>query len=852
MSKLLLFVRYLFDAWTWRMAWRDSRRSRSRLLLFSASIILGIAALAAIGSFGQQMEEAVEEQAKTLLGADLMISSRKPFLETENRFFQSLGGVQAREISFSSMIFFPKSGGTRLVQVRALAGDFPFYGALETTPVTAATEFRTHSSALVERNLLAQFGATVGDSVKIGEVTMSIAGSLEKVPGETVAFATIAPRVYMPLVDLEKTKLLGRGSLVRYKIYFQFGSGIDMPKLVEKLRPDLEKFGLGFDTVEERKQDLGRAMTNLYHFLNLVGFVALLLGGVGIASAIHVHIKQKLGTVAILRCLGSAAAQAFAIYFVQGLALGLVGAVLGGLLGLILQVSLPVVIADFLPFKLSFSISWIALLRGMSVGVLICLLFALLPLLSVRRVSPLAAFRSSYESGPRKKDPLLWLCYGFIAAGIMAFGISQSRRWIFGVWFAIALWAAFGILAGAAKACTRLMKGKVPKFWPYVWRQGLANLYRPNNRTVLLVISLGLGTFLILTLALVQKNLVQQLFPAERTSQGNTVLFDIQSDQKEEILKLLRSQRLPILEQSPIVTMRLLSIKGRSIEVIKAEAKRSKPNWALQREYRSTYRDHLVDTEKLISGEWHRRVKDENAPVPISMEEGIAKRLNVTLGDEIVFDVQGLSVKTTVASLREVDWRRLHPNFFVVFPSGIIEEAPSVHVLLTRIESNEQSAIIQREVVRRFPNVSIVDLTLVLQTVDSILTKISFVIRFMALFTVGTGLLVLVGAVLTGRYQRIQEGILLRTLGASRKQILQILAVEYLFLGIFASFTGILLALAASWALAFFVFKVSFSLSLLPIALAFVSVSSLTILTGLLTSRGIYNRPPLEILRAEA
>jgi putative ABC transport system permease protein len=852
MSAFLSFLRSLFKPWPWRMAWRDSRTSRRRLLLFSTSIVLGVAALTAIGSFGQQMEEALEAQAKTLLGADLVLSTREAFSEQEDRFFQSLGGVQAREINLSSMIFFVKSGGTRLVQVRALGGGFPFYGSLETEPSIAAAGFRSGTGALVEEGLMNQFEAASGDSIRIGELEISIAGRLVKVPGETVAFAAIAPRVYIPLLELAKTKLVREGSLVRYKVYFKFSPEVNVPELVRRIRPELDKYRLSFDTVEERKKSLGRAMENLYHFLSLIGFVSLLLGGVGIASAIHIHVKQKLSTVAILRCLGSVAGQAFAIYFIQSIALGLFGAILGAGLGIVIQMAIPWVVADFLPFSMAVSISWSALGRGVLAGFVICSLFALLPLLAVRRVPPLAALRSSFESGQVvRRDPLLWFCYALLGAGIVAFSITQSRRWTFGLAFAAGIGVAFALLAGVAQAMIRVVKGRIPKTWPYVWRQGLANLYRPNNRTAALMLSLGLGIFLILTLHLVQTNLVSQLFQGEGRNQGNVVLFDIQPDQKDDVLGLLRSQNLPILNDAPIVTMRLLSIKGRSVDDLKRDPKKPVPRWTLNREYRSTYRGELAVTEKLLGGQWVGRVGAETSPVPVSLEDGIAKELRVELGDELVFDVQGVPITTVVASLREVDWKQLHPNFFVVFPLGSLEAAPAFHVLLTRVESSGKSARLQRDVVQRFPNISTVDLMLVLQTIDAILARISFVIRFMALFTVGTGLIVLASAVWTGRHQRIQESVLLRTLGASRVQMRQILTAEYFFLGVLASLTGIILALAASWGLAVFVFKVAFAVSIWPILLTSLAAVTLTVGIGLFASRGVSNHPPLEVLRSE-
>jgi len=376
-------------------------------------------------------------------------------------------------------------------------------------------------------------------------------------------------------------------------------------------------------------------------------------------------------------------------------------------------------------------------------------------------------------------------------------------------------------------------------------------LHRPNNRTLLLLLSLGLGTFLMVSLYLVQRNLLTNLISTGGKNQPNAVLFDIQTAQQEPVAALIQSLNLPVLDQMPLVSMRIGSIKGQAVKSNTSNREDRRGNWAFTREYRSTWSDHLRDGEKVIAGTFVPSVTNGTEIIPVSVEEGIAKELGVGLNDEIVFDVQGVPVKTRVASLRTVEWRRIQPNFFVVFPRGSLEDAPAMHVLVTRVNSSEESARMQREVVKAFPNVSIIDLLLVLRTVDSILSKISFVVRFMAMFTVLTGLLVLVGALVTGRYQRVRESVLLRTLGASRGQILKILVVEYFALGFLSALTGILLSIVAAWALSALVFKVAFAVAWVPLAIALLGVPAITVITGLLISRGILNHPPLAILRSE-
>ncbi len=835
----------LLTLWTWRMAWRDSRNSRRRLIVFSSSIVLGIGALVAIASFGKNLEAAIELQAKALLGADLVLGSRQVFGDAEKKIFAELGGQQAKEISFSSMIRFPATEGSRLIQVRALDGPFPFFGALETDPPSAAQEFRS-GGALVEDGVLIQYGAKVGDVVRIGDLTTKVVGSLKKVPGETVVFATIAPRVYLSLGEVERAKLIREGSLARYKTFFQFPSGTDVGALVTLRKPEFDQLRLSSDTVKQRQENLGRSMENLTNFLSLVGFIALLLGGVGVASAIHTHVKQKLASVAVLRCLGATNAQTFAIYLAQSMALGAIGASGGAALGVVVQVGLPRVLKDFLPFPVDFGIAWGAVLESMFAGFGICVLFALLPLLAVRSISPLVAIRSFVQPST-KGDFAQWGAIALLGIGIGGFLVRHTERLRDAAGFGVGLLVAFLTLAGAAKLLVFVTRKFIGPSLPYVWRQGLANLHRPGNRTLLLLTSLGLGTFLIVTLVLVQQTLLTQLVSSRQDNRANTVLFDIQTDQKEAVAALLKEQGLPVLDEAPVVTMRLQSIKGVDVEDQLSRKTNGIPNWVLRREFRSTFRDTLSESEKLTAGSWPQ--KATNDVIPVSLDVGIAKDLRVVMGDEIVWDVQGVPMTTRVAALREVDWRRVQPNFFVVFPPASLEAAPAFHIMTTRAESTEVSANLQRAIAQKFPTISTIDVTLILQTIDSVLGKVAFVIRFMALFTVLTGLLVLTGAILTGRFQRVQESVLLRTLGATRSQVRQILLVEYAALGALAGLTGVLLSVGGAWALSRFVFQVEFVLPVTIIVVALGTVSLLTMAIGWLGSRGVLDEPPLVILR---
>src|SRR6202521_5231883 len=387
----------MISSFTWKMAWRDSRSSRRRLLLFSISITLGIAALVGIGSFRHSLAQAIDDQARSLLGADLVVESTRKFRPEDEALLRSLGEPQAREVRFATMAVFPRSNATRLVAVRALGGDFPFFGGMETVPPAAARDFREGARAIVDESLLLQFRAQVGDPIKIGDSEFTVAGALRKIPGEASAAGSFAPRVYIPLQDLEPTNLIKPGSIAHYRAYVKFSDGTDIGQRIEILRAQIQRLGLEYDTVAKRKKDLGTALENLYRFLNLVGFVSLLLGAVGVASAIQAHLQQKTRTGAILRCLGMSSRGTVLVYLLQTAAMGLVGASTGAALGVAMQRIFPRILKTFLPLAIPTTIAWEPIIRGVLIGFAICILFALPSLLRFRRLSPLRVFRADVD-----------------------------------------------------------------------------------------------------------------------------------------------------------------------------------------------------------------------------------------------------------------------------------------------------------------------------------------------------------------------------------------------------------------------------------------------------------------------
>ncbi len=850
-------IKNLFNSWTWKMAWRDSRSQRKKLVLFLSSNILGVAALVSLQSFSKNVTSAINNQAKKLLGADLVVRSRSPFSQDLNDRLDHIPGDSSRELRFSTMAYFSNQNETRLVQIRAQEGAFPYYGKIETIPGTAVTSFHNGlPNAIVEEALLLQFDARVGDIIRLGDVNFRISGRLQKIPGETLMISELAPRVLIPMEFVAKTNLIKIGSRVFYRRSFRYQHEFEDTKLVNELEAISDQSGIRFDTIETRKKSLGKRLENLFHFLNIVVLTALLLGGIGIGSAMHVYIKRKIPTLAILRCIGATLSETYTMFLLQALVLGLTGGIVGSFLGIFIQQFLPYVFRDLLPIDIEVTISGVAILNGVILGVFITLIFSLIPLLYVRLVSPLFTLRAELEPDI-KRDPLRFAVYFIIAFSVVLFSLLTAHKWQYGLSIGAALIIAFLMLIALANLLMIVIRIVFPKSIPYIFQQGLKNLYRPHNQTLTLILSLGIGTFMIMTLYLSQIQILNQVKRSDEGNNPNIVLFDIQIDQLDSVKSMLETMNLPILQVVPMVTMRLGSVKGKPVEDIRLE-NRSKnddntvPDWVLNREYRSTYRDHLINSETLLDGKLIKAVSSDDGTIPITIEKDIAEDLDVTIGDELVFDVQGIPIKTNISGIRKIDWYKIQPNFFVVFPEGILEDAPQMIVVVTRVTSAALSAQLQRETVKRFANLSVIDMALVVNSIASIMDKVAYAVEFMAVFSIIIGFIVLISSINLSRYQRIRECVLLKILGASKRQIIGIMSIEYFLLGALAANAGIILSLIGSFLLAKFVFETNFSVNIQSVMIANVVVVGSTMIIGLMSSISTYKQPPLAVLRNEA
>ena len=858
------------------LAWRESRSTRRRLLLYMSSISLGVAALVAIDSYASNVTRSVREQSRALLGGDISLSPRGAFSPRADSLLDSLsaaGTTIARETTFGSMALTPRTGATRLAQVRAVTRGFPLYGTVTTQPEQAWDRLHAAKVAIVDPSLLLALGARVGDSLQLGYTTFSIAASLTSVPGDPGFASTFGPRVYISQAYVADTRLLTFGSRADYHAFVRLPAGQSPDTWLEPLGARLDSAGVRARTVEQRETSVVDSVDQLADFLGIVGLIALLLGGVGVASGVNAWVARKIDIVAVLRCVGATSRQVMLIYATQAALMGLLGAAVGAALGVAIQFALPGLIRDYLPVDVQTRVEPAAIGTGMLMGVWIALAFALRPLVAIRRISPLQAIRRTVDPQALKgrgRDWALVAVNMFIAATVIGIAATRSRSLVEVSSFSGGIAVVLGLLWLSAVALARGARRMLRAGWPYVVRQGVANLYRPANQTRAVVLSLGFGAFLVSTLYLVQANLLKQLELTQEASRGNLLFFDVQGDQGAGMDSILRTVTgVELLQRTPIVTMRVAAINGKAVErrslmregppggggppppgAAKGPSER-RGGWAARREYRSTYRDSATGSERIVAGKWFGQTpRTPGSPADeVSLELSIADDLGVTLGDVITWDVQGATVETRITSLREVNWARFETNFFAVFPTSTLVAAPQTFVVIAAAGTGPVVGEVQRAVVQRYPNVASIDLTLIRKTIGEISRRATLAIRFLTLFSLGMGVPVLFSAVAATRRERVREGVLLKTLGATRRQIGRILLSEYALLGMLGALSGIVLSMGGAWAIMKWVFERPFAPAI-PQALAIgAAMLLLAVAIGMLSGRDVFRETAMSALR---
>ncbi|HKX31309.1 MAG TPA: FtsX-like permease family protein [Blastocatellia bacterium] len=843
------------------LAFREMRSSWHRLLVFFICIAIGVGSIVCLRSLVQNIKFSVGRESRSLLTADVQVSSNNSWnAETRAAFeayYHSPLVADHTEVLETTTMLRPLNNAKaspKMVELKAVQGQFPFYGEMLLSGGTAYShELLKGRGILVKPSLLSTLNLKVGDRVRIGSTDFMIRGAIDREPGNALTSFGLAPRVMVDYDDAIAAGLSSTfGSRVRYRVLFKTREN-GMDPLLGALQNDLKAQRLVTVRSSRYSQDrLSESLTQVEDYLSLIGLVILVLGGIGISSVTRVFIQQKMKTIAILKCLGGKNPRVLGAYLTQVLALGLSGSLLGLVLAWAATVWVPRYLADQLPFNVEFGLTWQASLQGLGVGLLISLLFSIVPLLEIRQIKPILVLRSLTGVERPRFDWLKIVTGLLVAVGLLAVASWQGGSLKIGGIFLGSLAAMTIILHLAATVLMKFLGGLRHKP-SFVWRQGISSLYRPGNQTRIIVMAVGLGVFCIVGVRSLQLNLRSEFSLDLDAVRADLYMIDIQKDQRagvEEIVAGYTGSKPPLI---PTVRARISRIS-----TDEQVPHRSNPNGTpareqrgmFSREYVLTYRPYLEDYEKILDGKfWDPTPSSEPE---VSIEEMLHDELDLNVGDLITFDVQGPKITARVTSIRRVDWRNARTGFFIVFRPGVLEQAPAMYITAIKGPApGEPRAQMQRELVDRYPNVSVVDVLDIIEIARSIVQNISLAVSFVGGFIFLSGLLILIGSIAMTKFHRLYESAILKTLGAKRKLIVCTILVEYGVLGLLAGALGSSAAIGLSWIISKYILKISWQFTPAVNLTGALAALILVTVVGVLSSWDVMIRKPLGILRSE-
>jgi putative ABC transport system permease protein len=688
----------------------------------------------------------------------------------------------------------------------------------------------------------------VGDRISIGNAALTIRGVVDKEPDAPVGFS-LGPRVLLDAAALEATGLVQFGSRVRHRTLLRLPQGLAAREQREAIAREIADPAVRVTSFNEAQPGLRRFFTQMTTYLGLVGLVSLLVGGVGVASVVTTFVRRQRPTIAILKCLGAGSRLLVVSYLLQTQLVALAGSLAGLALGAAAQPVVVRALATALPIEVATRPDVGVLVRAFAMGMLTALLCALWPLLGVRAVRPSLLLRAEVEPVPGRAP---WLAALPVAAGLAALVLWQAGSWKLAGIFAGASTGALVVLAILARAMATLVRGRSRVGW-LAWRQGLANLARPGGQTAGVIVALGVGVMLLVSIALLESSLGRQIDHEQRREAPSFFFVDIQPDQRDAFVRVVAEAgggATPLL--TPVVRSRLVAVNGQPVTRDMVKRRRHEADgdaaWYLRREYALTYAAELPATNVLVKGRWWGPA-DGRHPL-VSVEEAAARHLGIRLGDRLTFDIQGVPVEAEVTSVRKVDWQTLSTNFFMILSPGALEGAPGTWVATLRVPPGAESRV-QGAVVAAFPNVTAIPVRDVLERVGSMLQQMSLAIRAMALFSIGAGFVVMISALMATRYARLRESVIWRTLGATRGVVARIFAVEYACLGAAAGIGGSALAVILSWIVLRFVLEVPWTLAIPPLALGVGLTVVMALAVGFLATFRLLGQKPLAVLRQE-
>jgi putative ABC transport system permease protein len=836
----------------YRMAWRETRGAWRHFVFFFVSISLGVAALVSVSLFSANLERAIKREARNLMAADIEVRTRRPLTPDGATVLASLESRGIRQVHVSELVAMAAGRAhTQLVELKAVEPGYPFYGKLLTEPPGAVDRLFSGANVLVEESLLIRFDLQVGDLIKIGQAELRIEGVLKKEPDRAAGAFSLGPRVLLSQAALDATRLIQPGSRITHRYLLKTPESAELQALRAELVRRFSDKSVRINHYEDAQPMLRRFLGQLTMYLGLVGVVALLVGGIGVATNIRALLKEKMETIAVLKVVGATPRDILHIYLLQTLCLGLLASCAGALLGASLQFALPPLMRQWLPVDLEFGLAPLSLGRGIMMGVLTTALFALWPLLDARGLRPHLILRKEVtQESNSPRGVLGWIVIGVLASALVGLVLWQAASWRAAGLFLGALVVALGLLQLTAWAMVRGAR-RLPRLRSLMWRHAVSNLYRPGSHARTVIVSVGVGVMVILAVYLIEGNLLWEIGQNVPADAPSFFFIDIQPDQRQAFARLLDEQGQPNVRLTPLVRSRLSAIND---EPIRAEAyEKREHGWYFTREYVLTFQKDLPQGNAVVKGEWW---KPDAAPAgnsgeaAVSVEEEAARHLGLGLGSSVAFDIQGVTVRGTVSSLRKVDWGNLSTNFYFIFEPGALDSAPMTYVATARVSLRDEISL-QRAVVSAFPNISAINIRDILDSVARVVDRIGLVIRFMAALAIIAGVIVLAGSLAAGRYQRIYDAMILKSVGARRRTLAGMFLAEYTVLGVAAGSVGSALATALSWGVMHWILDVTWLFQPSAVVVGVLATVILTVSVGVLSTFRILGMKPLPVLRQE-
>ena len=840
-----------------RMALREIRASWKRLLFFFVCIAIGVASIVAIRSVIQSVRGALSREARFLLAADMRVQSNNPLtpavrqrLEREVRAGRIL--VQSEAIEIETMLRPVGRPGLKMVELYAVQPEFPLQGSMTLRDgVAYSHELLRNRGTLVRPELLAQLDLRVGDQVQIGTQTFEIRGVVASEPGRSMGVFTLGPRIFIDHADLASTGLTTFGARADFEMLLRVPD-----QALDELNRDLNAaFVNEFVSVRtyKRSQDrMGDNLTRTENYLSLVGLVVLILGGIGVSSVTRVFVQQKVRSIAILKCVGTTSHQVLAVYMTQVLLLGLAGSLLGVAIAAGAIAAIPTLAGELAAMlRVDYGLTSGAVVQGLAVGLLVSLLFSLVPLLEVRHVKPSLLLRQDIPPQPTF-DWVKWSVTAAVAGALVAVASWQAGSVEVGLLLSGGFVAIAFVLHLAGVALVRAVQ-PLRHSRSFALRQAVLHIARPGNQTRVILLAVGLGTFFILGVRTLQANLLRDFSVQVGADAPDMFLMDIQPHQREGVTALLDRENgqgaAPRL--IPVLRARIVGVRGREVNLESYEEVRGRGG--LSREFTITYRPHMEANEELVEGEWWDGTPVAPGQAEVSIEESLQRRFAIQVGDEMRFDVLGRIITARVSSFREVDFRDFRAGgFMIVFRPGTFENAPHTYIAAVKAPPDANTrAVMQRAVVNGYPNVSVIDLREVLDTIQSVVNNVTLAVTVVGGLVLFSGSLILIGAVSMTKFRRVYEAAILKTLGASSRLIAAMLLLEYGVLGAIAGTVGSLGAIVLSWAVATFALELDWEATPMITVTGIVATALFVGAIGVLASLDVLRHKPLATLRAE-